>query len=79
MPIEARVESSLPSIHCWMMWSQKVREAKTVALTSARVKRVFWKSSTGLPNTLRSLVYSRVSSRARSIEAAEPMAICARS
>ncbi|MNP53571.1 hypothetical protein D3C76_1480580 [compost metagenome] len=56
-----------------------MRPASTVALTSASLKRVFWKSSTGLPNTLRSLVYSTVSFSARSIWAAAPMAICARS
>ncbi|MNE75272.1 hypothetical protein D3C80_1714120 [compost metagenome] len=62
-----------------MMWSQKVREATTVALTSARVKRVFWKSSTGLPNTMRSLVYSSVNTKARSMVATAAIAICARS
>ncbi|MNC79064.1 hypothetical protein D3C75_1314390 [compost metagenome] len=69
----------MPSIQRWMIRSTKVLAAKTVALASASTKRLFWKSITGLPKALRSLVYSTVRRRARSITATAPTPICARS
>ncbi|MCY1243751.1 hypothetical protein D9M72_567820 [compost metagenome] len=77
--MDARVVSRVPSIQREMIRSTKVFDACTVAFTSASTKRLFWKSITGLPNTLRSLVYSTVRRRARSITATAPTPICARS
>ncbi|MOA15178.1 hypothetical protein D3C78_1353240 [compost metagenome] len=50
-----------------------------MAFTSARVKRVFWKSRIDLPKALRSRVYSTVKASARSSEAAAWIEISARS
>ncbi|MCY1448426.1 hypothetical protein D9M71_650890 [compost metagenome] len=77
--MDASVVSRVPSTQRWMIRSAKVREATTVAFTSARVKRVFWKSRIALPKALRSLVYSTVSARARSMCATAWMPISARS
>ncbi|MDT4866956.1 hypothetical protein FQZ97_1018440 [compost metagenome] len=57
----------------------KLRTTCAMVAHSASLKRVFWKSESAWPKALRFLVYSTVSSTARSITAAAGTASSRRS
>ncbi|MNN68988.1 hypothetical protein D3C81_1847370 [compost metagenome] len=74
LALEAVTVSMLPSSMRSMQLSTNTRMIVAWVSTSASLKRMFCCSISGLPNALRSLVYSTVRRSARSIEAQAPTA-----